>query len=110
MGVSNKQVIAGSVVAITLAISIAYMSVTKPVDNVTLVEEVPEVYVFNETVPLYRLDLLNQINKMLSSKANYDYGDTDVDFRFFGSLTRFQFLLHVRLSIPRPYSAMVPVI
>ena len=50
MGVSNKQVIVGSVVVVALAISIAYISITKPVDKEAITEEVPEVFVFNETV------------------------------------------------------------
>ncbi len=50
MGASNKQVIVGSVVVVALAISIAYMSITKPVDKEAITEEVPEVFVFNETV------------------------------------------------------------
>ena len=50
MGASNKQVIVGSVVVVALAIYIAYMSITKPVDKEAMTEEVPEVFVFNETV------------------------------------------------------------
>ena len=47
---------------------------------------------------------------MLSSKANYDYGNDDVDLDVESSSNRFQFLLHVRLFIPRPYNVMVLVI
>lgn len=110
MGASNKQVIVGSVVVVALAISIAYMSITKPVDKEAITEEVPEVFVFNETVSSFEQDLSTQINKMLSSKANYDYGNDDVDLDVESSSNRFQFLLHVRLFIPRPYNVMVLVI
>ena len=57
MGVSFKQVVIGSVIAVAIAVSIAYISILKPVSEEAIPEAVPEVFVFNETVSSFKSDL-----------------------------------------------------
>ena len=80
MAVSDTKRIVGSITAVALAVSVAYFS------GIQLLSSPKEAglknYVFNETVGGWEVSADMQINPMLSSKANYDYGTEEVAVRW----------------------------
>ena len=81
MGVSNTKRVVGSITAVALAVSIAYFS-GMHLPFLSLQKETGlKNYVFNETVGGLEVSADVQINPMLSSKANYDYGTEEVELK-----------------------------
>ena len=82
MAVSDTKRIVGSITAVALAVSVAYFSGIQLPFLSSPKEAGLKNYVFNETVGGWEVSADMQINPMLSSKANYDYGTEEVAVRW----------------------------
>lgn len=82
MAVSDTKRIVGSITAVALAVSVAYFSGIQLPFLSSPKEVGLKNYVFNETVGGWEVSADMQINPMLSSKANYDYGTEEVAVRW----------------------------
>ena len=78
MAVSETKRIVGSITAVALAVSVAYFSGMQLPFLSPQKEAGLKNYVFNETVSGLEVRSDVQINPMLSSKANYDFGTEEV--------------------------------